>query len=83
MNRNIIRVLVATAALLAGAACGKDSTGNTGGGGDYTPKEINVAFAPEELLSLEGSERGEVALTATGKDAADLTASVTSAPEGW
>ena len=83
MSNNIIKLFVATVALLAGAACGKDSTNDNPGGGDYTPKEINVAFAPEELLSLEGSERGEVALTATGKDAADLTAKVTSAPEGW
>ncbi len=80
MNRNIIKVLVAAAMLVACFGCGKDDTTPSN---NNDPKEINIAFAPESLLTLEGSESGEVAITATGKDARDLTAKISSATAGW
>lgn len=82
MKNNIFKLLMAAGILLGGACgCGKDDT--TPSKGDYTPKEINVTISPESLLALEGGEAGEITIAATGKDAVNLTAEVTSAPEGW
>ena len=82
MKNSILKLLMAAGILIGGACgCGKDST--TPSKGDYTPKEFTIAFAPESLLTLEGGEKGEATLTVTGKDAVNLTATVTSVATGW
>ena len=82
MKNSILKLLMAAGILLGGTCgCGKDST--TPSNGDYTPKEFTIAFAPESLLALEGSEKSEATLTVTGKDAVNLTATVTSVATGW